>query len=1244
MSQGFRDYFRQEKKNRPTFGKGWGKGLSRKFWEGVCLGMIFWGLFAIGLFAEEKTAAPQVFRRVYVPQTLLDHLPTGGVTYWPIAAEEFEQWVRNYRQVSPKMRQDSAILARSATYRATLRPRLVLEGEATVCFEKNFPDSLENSRPEPFLWRFPQVRFALDEVFGARLSPTSTEGSEKPSSTPTMRSIRFYPDGSGELELFPGDFQKKQCELDFHWSQRGTINESGKVFFRLHFLPATNIILDLRLPGRWTPHSHHGLLEPLEDAEIPQGWKGWRLYLGGNPSVELELTSADREETLPVIRPAAAVSQWNRYRFHKEGLDVTCQMTLESIATVVPENTTLRLQLEKDFLLTEVLYQSQMLKWSYQTSQDHSQRIAIVELPEGISGQDNLLEVKGIQEVSTFSSPETTALRKLPKIRLPDVLWKEGKTEVEVAEPLEVVDLDVQEGRVRQNRRSRHPHAVIVEVQEFSPYTTVWTAIRNRPANLRLDMTTAVNFLENEIAAQMEMTASIADGECFEIRGLVNRSWTIDSIETLDAGVIEDWNLDVSPDAVERVLRELTPEQGKNRLPHGWDEDSLCVLRIQLARSVRPQRNLSFKIKARRLEYPQNYLFAGIQLTPVYFPEYQAGESWILAGTTWLWRIRFLEPYRSLDVFWENTPSETQFTSFSATLTRARELFPEKLKFLVATQDFKDIPMVQLERRPKAFSASVEGFYDLTSSPHAIYRIQCDPQGSQIDTVRVQIRPGSLLGVNWNFPKNLLGSEAKCLGKKFYNPRGDIQDSSELWEIKLRNPQQEPFEIELVLLTDQSLIPQHFSTENGEEPATPADQVQIRAWWTSRFPDGVQLPLVHLPQAQQCTGQVSLQRDVTDDLFIQTQEMVPVLSPVPTMARAYPASTEGLWTYRYSPSSLTNTIPPSLRLQWKNRKETRQAWIWKEEYQTQCFPGGIALHVATLRIENLGENFLTVSLPEIRAEDISLFGVIVNGQRILNAAHRTQANESGKEKERTLRISLPVWQRDHEVIIQWVSNVPPLGVCSVLKPPRLKTNFLVLQSSWKVWIPDNYIPLTPTLQSREKDGKDSPLLRILGHIRLGKSIFHRARHEDAAEIPSPIENQERERKLESGEPLSLVAISRNVDGKPEMTGWQCYPLADSTPLWIVNGNAMEATRWFGMLLAFWVSFFWLSPWRPLRVGLCGVSAVLALLVPLVFSPIFSGFFLGLLLTFGWHSAVRYQKRQRAKAQKMIRILGENEPV
>ncbi|MDO4582663.1 MAG: hypothetical protein Q4D62_01035 [Planctomycetia bacterium] len=1239
----FQDHLREKKNDRLIFGHGGRECLFRRFvWES-CLGVVFWGILGGLACAEEKMEPLQAFRRVYVPQSFLDNLPTGGITYWPIAAEEFERWVKDYGQGTSPMRQDSAILARSATYQAALRPRMVLEGEGTLCFEKNFPDLPEASRPEHLFWRFPEVRFAMNEVYGVRLSTPQTSESEKPSA-PVMRSVHFYPDGSGELELFKSDFQEGKCWLDFQWSQRGEMAESGKVVFSLQFLPATNIVLDLQLPGRWTPQIRHGLVELRENVEVPQGWKAWRFHLGGNPSVELELTSSVREEITPAVRPAVAVSQHNHYQFHKEGLDVTCQMTLESIGTSERKNATLQFQLEEGFLLTEVLYQSQMLKWSYQTQGEDSERLAIVELPESISGQGNLLELKGIQEMPAPTSQETAVLRKLPKIRLLDVLWKEGKTEVEVVEPLEVVDLDVKESRILQNRRSRHPNAVIVEIQEFSPYATVQMAIRNQPAGVRLDTTTAVNFLENEIASQMEITASIADGECFEIRGLVNRSWTIDSIETLESGVIEDWNLDVSPDAVGQVLRGLTPEQGKTRLPQGWDEDSLCVLRIQLAHSVRPHRNLSFKIKARRLEYPQNYLFTGIQLTPVYFPEYQTGESWILAGTTWLWRVRFLEPYRSLDVFWENTPSETQFTSFSATLTRARELFPEKLKFLVATQDFKDIPMIQLERRPKAFTASVEGFYDLTSSPHAIYRIQCDPQGSLIDTVRVQIRPGSLLGVTWNFPKNLLGSEARSLGKKSYNPGGDIQDSSELWEIKLRNPQQEPFEIELVLLTDQSLIPQHFSNGEDEELIPPADQVQIRAWWTSRFPEGVKLPLVHLPQAQQCTGQVSLQRDITDDLFVQAEEMVPILSPS-SEGNGHHASTEGVWTYRYSPSSLTNTISPSLRLQWKNGKETQQAWIWKEEYQTQCFPGGVALHVATLRIENLGENFLTVSLPEIRTEEISLFGVIVNGQRILNATHRTQTKESGEEKERTLRISLPVWQRNHEVIIQWVSKISPLGVCSVLEPPRLKTNFLVLQSSWKVWIPDNYVPLNPVLQNREREGDDTVLLRILGNFRLGKSIFNRTPSGNLAEIPSPVEeNQVNRRMLESGEPLSLVAISQDVEGKQEMVGWSCYQQTDSASLWIVNGNAMEATRWFGMLLAFWISFYWLSPWRPLRVGLCGISAVLALLVPLSLSPVFSGFFLGLLLTFGWHSVVRYQKRQQDNTQKRIRILGENEQV
>ena len=101
----------------------------------------FWANFG-RLAAEESTSRP--FRRVFVPENLIEDIPTRGLAYWPMAAKEFEQWAKSQSLVVPEKHFNAEILAESARYRATLLTdgTPTLEGTAEIRLQRVVPAPL----------------------------------------------------------------------------------------------------------------------------------------------------------------------------------------------------------------------------------------------------------------------------------------------------------------------------------------------------------------------------------------------------------------------------------------------------------------------------------------------------------------------------------------------------------------------------------------------------------------------------------------------------------------------------------------------------------------------------------------------------------------------------------------------------------------------------------------------------------------------------------------------------------------------------------------------------------------------------------------------------------------------------------------------------------------------------------------------------------------------------------------------
>lgn len=1505
--------------------------------------------------AEDDASEPlkgEWFRRVYIPEGILSSMPTKGEAYWPVPAEEFEEWAAAYAPYVHHIRRlDSDVFVKNAVYRATFSENKFLKGTASfhVCRIQNEGVSASVSSvkrtPEEVLWRFLPVSFALENDLKVRPIPVhsysiydsnsyipsaansgsalnsgsaANSGSAVNSGSAespdiavnsgavrdyTRRELHFLPGGLSEVSFHKEDFSGDAgAEAFFSWSQRSSNLENGAPVFYLNLISAANLELELNVPAPWIPQTEEGLVFPVSEnsprkpaaAELPAektsktvpnggvngasngasngtpngasnsgsnggssaesgsdsgsvpGMKKWRILLGGKHRLTLKFRPKDAPEPEPAT---VFASQKNIYQIRKEGLDVFVQMNLDAAAEDTKNPSApvreLRLLLEKGLVLKNARFNETEISWR-SSAAENGEMLLTLELPQALDGVGNRLELTALGDLDGWFSTGENTLRPLPRLRLLDVKRSEGKTDVQIFPPLEVMDFSLENASILVHHQKSASNQFQIQFQEFSDDAKMNVALSRVTAQLGADITTALDFQEHEIAAVTEILASVEGGECFEILGIVDRSWTVDSVESAAAGMVEDWNLDVLPANVHQALSDMDPTGALTQklAAAGWDVESLGILKIQLAHSIRPNHAVSLRIKARRLGYSNNYVFTGIQLAPVFLPNCTLGNSWLLCGSSYTWKIHFMEPYHEQDIYWNapemgmedaesrSNPEDKGIpVSVSTTLSEARRHFSERMTFLTGIQDFKNVPMLRLEHSAKTFSTDIRGVYDITSTPHAIYRIACTPQGAEIDRIHVMIRPGVLCGTTWKFPRALGECTAVCTKRSPLERLEDMNASFELWEITFRQPQREPFEFEVVLLTSASLDAKSLSDEkkrkkrpeitvvsengasessasenstaessavenstaengkNGTSESTgstvnytaqdgemePAGRLMLEelnrltpteqpVWWRKNFPDGLRLPLVDVPDAQECTGSITFQNDVKDCVLVETREMVPALLSRSEIMEFLPGSaSEDRSQFHYDPHSISNTIAPQLILRWCPQDvAVPMAWVWQKKCQSQYFEGGTVLHAVTLNIENIGVEEMSVTLEHSSDIKPEFLGIIVNGQRIPatsallqsesgNASGNASGNTSGNTSEgvsenipenvlkisgekagekaggntgkntgentgekspenpelrtvfQRLRIPFPVWQRQNEVIIQWMENSPPLAVCSTLRPPKLSTNLMVLETSWQAWIPENYVPLKQFSvdgswqraelfsgnfdeartnsdfsenfsqnsdanrslkfnknsnnfqKSRfsENDSgysssivRDTLLLRLFGAMRLGKNIFSRPERLTPSSIESPIELDPRAIRTlttcpweepESEVPLSHVAIFHRSASSYSNVGWNLCTQSELKPIFIVYGNVLESCRWFVLLVTCILSVWFFGNYRLFRVGLCGAAAASCMIVPLVWTPISSGIFLGLGSSFIYTSIRRHLQYTASKRKPVILV-------
>jgi hypothetical protein len=164
----------------------------------------------------------------------------------------------------------------------------------------------------------------------------------------------------------------------------------------------------------------------------------------------------------------------------------------------------------------------------------------VLELPEPIQGTGRVLSLGAVAPL------RTDARWNLPSIRPEGLFWQEGVATLSVARPLVLEQLLVHRGRqFRLESLSPPSQGEKTEIQLFAPEAEVEVlagarAIAAAGGQCHVDRAERRGDERPCVGAAFHL----ADGERHQLEGDVGRGWTIDSVDSVPAEAIGDWDVE----------------------------------------------------------------------------------------------------------------------------------------------------------------------------------------------------------------------------------------------------------------------------------------------------------------------------------------------------------------------------------------------------------------------------------------------------------------------------------------------------------------------------------------------------------------------------------------------------------------------------------------------------------------------------------------------------------------------------
>ena len=712
--------------------------------------------------AGTKETPVKRYRRAYVPADRPELWPAGGEKYLPIGRDEFTRLLEQTRGEDAQPRR---VYLAEALYEASLAAEQLDTFFAESVKKEKVSSSVDEQKRSYAAGGIDSLYLrgrASWKVHSLEKGPTMLhlypnnlaiaeaawqgENGEKNDDAPTFR--LGSKDRQRSLAIIPSS-----GVIRADWTLAGWKTAENECVFML-FLPQCPLsCFQLDLPIAYVLRVENGLasVESRGNSSDNSSMRRWRIKPG--QSFPCRLWISRGEKTTAHLASAAFYDETRHYVLTPHGLDMNLRWSIHSAEEPIKS---LSIPLEKDMRCTAVRMGDAELDWTVETSEMTCQTILQVHFPKPMR------ELTCEAEVSVPARRSQDALWTLPCLRPENLTWRQGKIIVETPPECELTDLVLHQCVQIQREDAKKPENVATtsagEMYSFEschPEATLAVGVRPALPIIAAVAATAVEMDAAEITARVVAEIRVERGEMMNVEGFLAPDWWIENVESSPGTLVADWKVEPT-------------DSGGNR----------CV--VHLAKPFFEGKTAKIMLLCRRLRDAQQASLSCKFFIPFHFekPTVRRHVVSLTASDADFLKLDDADSFSPLPI--------SQLDPFEASA-----LSPSTKAILFEENDANRNTIVSIEPNRPAFSAKIKTAMTLEKqSMHESFAIRCEPKAAGVDRLRVDVFPVSDTPIRWTTGS---GGEVGILAASRFS---DAASSSvERWEIVLREPMREPFEI-----------------------------------------------------------------------------------------------------------------------------------------------------------------------------------------------------------------------------------------------------------------------------------------------------------------------------------------------------------------------------------------------------------------------------------------------------------------
>ncbi|MDD3587126.1 MAG: hypothetical protein PHQ75_08080, partial [Thermoguttaceae bacterium] len=787
----------------------------------------------------------------------------------------------------------------------------------------------------------------------------------------------------------------QQNELSFRWSLHGKTDRQGNIVFQPELASAPIIELTLDIPIEYIPQCSVGIVRQLESPNAR--YKRWICYLGGHARPLITVTPVAINTN---IQQKTGYQQEISYRISLEGISTTSRFIFARPEIPIQQ---LALVLDQPVQLTDVCWENRqpVTIVSRQTEKDISRIVVKF---------DTDTSQAAVLRVNAFMPFEPDRLIRLPRIRMlsEKILWKETQCRLLIVPSMIATDFQLE-----QATQAYTP--VPVDGSMVSPWffkyfasdASVSVACSELKTELRFDSTSDVLFLPDEIVADTLLKYQ-PEGEFSHICFNVRAGWDVESVQS---------------EAREELVWEYTTEAKTKRL-----------VRVYLKKPF--TRDFSFPLRV-RLRRQANVVrrLAVDDLSPLDLSDVIAGKHYI--------RLRSELPYRVRILDWSGIPYETPL-SLQNDSTLRQFLSDTSSGSIMMIGDDSAGCTAMIEKRTSGYSASLSSHVLAeTGSMTQSWKIKCiPPTGSRIDRVLVALR-------------QTIPNRTEAIANSSGQAKKQVDDLD--WKWSLTGEDQQALEIRELGDEEVKSLSSPPNTRIWELRLQTSRSVpfDIDATRTVPMSESLSIPLAYLPEIPLARAEILVETSGNDGVTIEPTQMTRI--PVRLAQQNELECIKG--AFAYNPGELERPVPldsgpykPASLVVDVRKNEASVArsalWCWFLRFDSQHDAKGIVRNHAMYYLENRGATFCRLTLPK-NVDFSAVHAVGIDEKRV------TWYPETNKD-DNIVRVRLPAKQRFFSLFLEFHTTEAPLRKEHRLLPNLPRTDFIVLDGLWRIWLPPEW--------------------------------------------------------------------------------------------------------------------------------------------------------------------------------------------